>query len=170
MYYDMEKKQWFERGQELSDPAPTPAPPPAPAPVARGCLAPPPMAQHAELAMCEAERKSSLAPTGPSRMKQLERLLCLAAANGSFRPGAESIVGLKDELICAWAAEFGTSEDVLLTALVLAYLRQEFPKEKDTWILVARKSMVWLENREHAWKTEAIADVEALISKAAGKL
>jgi hypothetical protein len=72
-----------------------------------------------------------------------------------------------DESLRAWAFEFGISIEVLLTALVLVYLRREFPKEKSTWILVAQKSMKWLGNQEHAWKAEALPDVEALISKAA---
>jgi len=164
MYHDTEKKRWRERGQETVESEACSV----------GSVPPPPMV--CATVKCEAEghdsnkkgknekkekeQKSSLVPSAPSRMKTLEGLLCLAAANGSFRRTAQSVLGVKDESICAWAAEFGTSTEILLTALVLAYLRSEFPKEKDTWTLVACKSKAWLVKQESEWKTEAIKDVE----------
>jgi len=169
MYYDVDKKQWCETSTK-SAPSMSWQSSQIDSCENGGYASPPRMAKHAELTKCEIEQKSSSNPTAPCRMKALEDLLCLAAANGSFRPGAQSIVGVKDESISEWAAGLGTSVDVVLTALVLAYLRSEYPKEKETWALVACKSMAWLGKQEHTWKTETITNVEALISSAACKL
>jgi hypothetical protein len=157
MYYDVEKKRWRERGMEAAtEEAAALAPPPMAAPALSS------MEQHVNLAKSEAEQISPV-----SRMKALESLLCLAAANGSFRPAAQSILGVTDESLRAWASELGISMEVLLTALVLVYLRHEYPKEKSTWMLVAQKSTKWLGNQENAWKTDTLPDVDALISKVA---
>lgn len=53
-----------------------------------------------------------------------------------------------------------------MTALVLMYLRREFHDEKDTWDLVAKKSLAWLCTQELQWKNERIGDVEDLLSAA----
>eukprot|EP00746_Dinoflagellata_sp_MGD_P102942 gnl/MRDRNA2_/MRDRNA2_42344_c0_seq1.p1 gnl/MRDRNA2_/MRDRNA2_42344_c0~~gnl/MRDRNA2_/MRDRNA2_42344_c0_seq1.p1 ORF type:complete len:899 (+),score=162.08 gnl/MRDRNA2_/MRDRNA2_42344_c0_seq1:98-2794(+) len=129
----------------------------------------PPKAKSAEFKMDESVdlglQKSSCVPAAPSKMKALENLLCFAAANGSFKPAAQSILGLKDESITAWAVELSITTEILLTALVLGYLRRDFPGEKDTWSLVECKSVAWLQKQDHLWRN----DIEALISKAGGK-
>eukprot|EP00746_Dinoflagellata_sp_MGD_P014082 gnl/MRDRNA2_/MRDRNA2_130692_c0_seq1.p1 gnl/MRDRNA2_/MRDRNA2_130692_c0~~gnl/MRDRNA2_/MRDRNA2_130692_c0_seq1.p1 ORF type:complete len:247 (-),score=59.68 gnl/MRDRNA2_/MRDRNA2_130692_c0_seq1:97-837(-) len=118
----------------------------------------------------QAESKSSSVPKAPSRMQALEHLLCLAGANGSYHPAVQSILGVKDKWMHALASECGIRRtDILLTALVLTYLRSEFPADVGTWVLVSSKSMAWLGKNEHDWKTEAITDVEALISSVARK-
>lgn len=112
-----------------------------------------------------------------SRMDKLKRLLCLSAANGSFVP-SEAVLALmcvSEAAISVWAAAWGDadrqpSSRILVTALVLAYLRREFPNEKSTWGLLAEKSTQWLGKQENDWKNTATEDVEALIMVAAGLL
>lgn len=105
----------------------------------------------------------------------LEKLLRLSAANGCFALTKEltGILRISDATIHSWSKDFGIhqpSTNVLVTALVLAYLRREFPKETDIWVLVGSKSLAWLQNQEKEWKTEVIQHVEALLSSAAKTL
>jgi len=161
VYYDQAKGRWREAGGEEEEANSTAIPPP-------------PKMKQAEVLEAKAEgkmmdgatQKSLSVPAGHSRMKALESLLLLAAANGSFKPAAQPILGIKDASMCKWATELSTTTDILLTALVLAHLRRDFPDEKEAWSLVECKSLAWLQKQDHAWKN----DIEALISHAASKV
>eukprot|EP00746_Dinoflagellata_sp_MGD_P002856 gnl/MRDRNA2_/MRDRNA2_105586_c0_seq1.p1 gnl/MRDRNA2_/MRDRNA2_105586_c0~~gnl/MRDRNA2_/MRDRNA2_105586_c0_seq1.p1 ORF type:complete len:900 (-),score=159.00 gnl/MRDRNA2_/MRDRNA2_105586_c0_seq1:146-2845(-) len=113
--------------------------------------------------------------TSVCKAEVLEQLLRLSAANGRFALSKEliSILRISDATIHSWSKDFGIhqpSTDVLMTSLVLAFLRREFPKETDIWVLVGSKSLAWLQTQEKEWKTEAIQHLEALLFRAAKSL
>jgi hypothetical protein len=106
-------------------------------------------------------------------MATLETLLCLSASNGSFdlSAGLQNLLAISEGSIVSWAAQWSTADQqpsmrTLTTALVIAYLRIHFPKEKETWDLVASKAVAWLRSQEDEWLCASIQSEEALIAAA----
>jgi len=114
--------------------------------------------------------------TATSSMAKLETILRLSAADGSFSHSAklEGATGISGQMLERCAQELlGQSgsqmrDRLLVTALVIAYLRKEFASEKATWHLVTEKSACYLKSRITDWRRPTLESVEDLIAKAEG--
>jgi len=122
--------------------------------------------------------RSSEASLDTLTMANLEAVLRLSAADGSFCHSAklEGATGISQQMLERVTQELlGKSgspmqDRVLVTALVIAYLRKEFASERATWHLVAEKSACYLNSRIRDWRHSTLESLEDLISKAAGFL
>jgi len=130
------------------------------------------------LSLRNQEMSGPNALTDTSSMAKLEVVLRLSAADGSFSqsPKLEGATGISGQMLERCARElFGQSgsqmqDQVIVTALVVAYLHKEFVSEKATWHLVAEKSACYLDSRISDWKQPSLQSVEDLIAKAEGFL
>lgn len=128
--------------------------------------------------MKEDSSHCSLTGSGSSRMQALEQLSCLADASGSFGHSAklEVAINVTEAVITGLINEVwgtaGKKPDITIiwTAFVLAHLNRAFAAEKDTWELLAMKSMKCLRDRQEEWETSELADVDALIAIASSRL
>jgi len=113
--------------------------------------------------------------TRHSSLASLEKLLRLAAFNGSFACSAElrALTGIEQQAVETWATEQWSTpvdSDVLVTALVLSFLTHDFAGQRTTWELVGYKAMEWLQAQNQQWSCASINSVESLLAMAASRL
>eukprot|EP00092_Neocalanus_flemingeri_P030787 GFUD01033440.1.p1 GENE.GFUD01033440.1~~GFUD01033440.1.p1 ORF type:complete len:808 (-),score=279.18 GFUD01033440.1:316-2739(-) len=85
-----------------------------------------------------------------SNMEKVLALTSLQAAAGYFKQEEiiRTIIGNKFEVFKAECVTKNIDTKVWLTALVIAFIEQNFPDEKDTWDLIVEKARDWLGNTE----------------------
>jgi len=107
--------------------------------------------------------------TGCSSMQCIERLLRLGAADGSFQSSSEfwSVVDVCEQAALTWATQhcgFAVEEQIVATVVALAFLEKNVGQHRQTWLLAAEKSKMWLAKQE-SLHTVCLA-IDALIEAA----
>lgn len=112
-------------------------------------------------------------------LEELQRLLGLALPDGSFAecPALRDILGISEQTLTLWEESqwrgrgvWGVCDEVLVTALVLGFLRLRFSAEGDVWHQAWEKSISWLESEAPRWANNAIPDIDILITAAVARL
>ena len=85
-----------------------------------------------------------------TNMEKVLALISLQTAVGHFNEDEiiKTIIGTKFEVFKTKCVDKNIDTKVWLTALIIAYIEQNFPDEKDRWDLIVEKARDWLGSTE----------------------
>ena len=98
----------------------------------------------------ELEQKQNEDKEPKSKIQNLLMLTSLQTAIGYFKEDelVENLIGQKFDIFRTECMDKGIETRVWLTAIIIAFIEEEFSDERDSWEMIVEKAREWLNRNE----------------------